>query len=224
MNRTQFWKIGVLCIASAFCNVVVCCFNGSVLKAPLYMDTIFNVAMCFCAGLFPGLITGMLLSPIMYFLVCRYFIGLSIELDIITNVWVICVFVEVLLVYIFHTRMKNRESVFLEKPSMQSFIGVASRLASRLASQLMVLVVLDCLLISISGGIIDFVLTVLQTPRASFPEDSFKLGLFRNNVPLLPAAILSRIPINIVDRFIAIFGGYGVSLLFRKWLAVERSV
>jgi hypothetical protein len=38
----------------------------------------------------------------------------------------------------------------------------------------------------------------------------------RNNVPVLASAILSRIPINIVDRFIAVFGGYGISLVFRK--------
>jgi hypothetical protein len=47
-------------------------------------------------------------------------------------------------------------------------------------------------------------------------EDTFELGLLRNNVPVLAAAILSRIPINIVDRFFAIFGGYGLSLLFRR--------
>jgi len=33
---------------------------------------------------------------------------------------------------------------------------------------------------------------------------------------VLAAAVLSRIPINIVDRFIAIFGGYGISLVLRK--------
>jgi hypothetical protein len=44
----------------------------------------------------------------------------------------------------------------------------------------------------------------------------------RNNMPLLATAVLSRIPINIVDRFIAIFGGYGVSLLFRKWIKDKK--
>jgi hypothetical protein len=46
----------------------------------------------------------------------------------------------------------------------------------------------------------------------------FCAGLLRNNVPFLPTAILSRIPINIADRFIVIFDGYGISLFFRKWL------
>jgi hypothetical protein len=107
--------------------------------------------------------------------------------------------------------MKKREAVFLENPSLQSFIGVAALL--------LVLAALDCLVVSVSGGIIDYTLTILKAPRTFSPEDSFKLGLLRNNVPLLATAILSRIPINIVDRFIVIFGGYGVSLLFRKWLA-----
>jgi energy-coupling factor transport system substrate-specific component len=37
-------------------------------------------------------------------------------------------------------------------------------------------------------------------------------------MPLLPTTILSHIPINIIDRFIVIFGGFGISLLYRKWL------
>jgi hypothetical protein len=106
--------------------------------------------------------------------------------------------------------MKKRETIYLDNPSLQTFIGVAPLL--------MVLAVLDCLIVSITGGIIDFVLTAFQVPRTFSPEDSFKLGLLRNNIPLLPTAILSRIPINIIDRLIAIFGGFGISLLYRKWL------
>jgi len=51
----------------------------------------------------------------------------------------------------------------------------------------MVLVALDCIVISVLGGTIDFIL------------------------------------INIVDRFIAIFGGYGISLVFRKRLISASS-
>jgi len=210
MNRTQFWKIAVLCLVSAFGNASISYFFNNIVGIPLYLDTILNAAMCFCAGLLPGLVTGVVLSPIMYFLVCRYLLGLSVELGLFRNIWVICIAVEILLIWFFHFRMKKRETVFLEKPSLQSFIGVAALL--------LVLAVLDCLVVSVTGGIIDFVLISLKAPRTLSPEDSFKLGLLRNNVPLLPTAILSRIPINIVDRFIVIFGGYGISLLYRKWL------
>jgi len=104
--------------------------------------------------------------------------------------------------------MKRQDAAFFEKPSFNSFIGVAAKL--------LVLAVLDCIVVSISGGIIDFIITRNSAPRPIFPEDTFKLGLLRNNVPVLATAILSRIPINIVDRFIAIFGGYGISVLYRK--------
>jgi len=97
---------------------------------------------------------------------------------------------------------------------LYTFIGVASLL--------LVLAVLDCVVISVTGGIIDYALTVFSMPRTFSPEDNLKLGLLRNNVPLLATAILSRIPINIVDRFIVVFGGYGVSLLYRKWIYSEK--
>jgi hypothetical protein len=91
---------------------------------------------------------------------------------------------------------------------LNSFTGVATHL--------LVLVALDCIVVSICGGVIDFILGKLSAPLTYSPEDTFELGLLRNNVPVLVTAILSRIPINIVDRFIAVFGGYGIFLVFRK--------
>jgi hypothetical protein len=214
MNCTKLWKTGVLCIASAICNTVVGHVIHNIAGVPLFLDTVFNTAMFFCAGLLPAFVTGTLLSPIMFFLFCRIILGLSVELSLFRNVWVICIIVEILLIWVFHNRMKKREAVFFENPSLQSFIGVAALL--------LVLAAIDCLVVSVSGGIIDFALATLNAPRTFSPEDSFKLGLLRNNVPLLATAILSRIPINIVDRFIVIFGGYGISLLFRKWLAKNK--
>jgi hypothetical protein len=106
--------------------------------------------------------------------------------------------------------MKEKEAVFLKERSLQSFIGVASHL--------LVLAAVDCIIISLLGGIIDYFITTLSMPRAFYPEDTFKLGLLRNRVPVLAAAIFSRVPINIVDRFIVMIGGYGISLLYRKIL------
>jgi len=80
----------------------------------------------------------------------------------------------------------------------------------------MLIAVLDCIMVSVTGGIIDYIITLFSAPKVFYPEDSFKIGLLRNNAPLLASAILSRIPINIVDRFFTIFGGYGVSLVYGK--------
>jgi hypothetical protein len=57
---------------------------------------------------------------------------------------------------------------------------------------------------------------------ALHPHTFFKLGLMRNRLPLLAVDILSRIPVNIVDRFITAFGGYGLGLLFHRTFWVRR--
>jgi len=213
MNRTKLLKIAVLCAVSAFGNAL-----GSYLHTkmgiPLYLDTVFNAAMCFSAGLASGIITGTLLFPVMNYLINIFLRGPSVELGLFRNIWIICIVTEILLIWFFHKKMKKREDVFHENPCLHVFIGVAA--------QLLVLVVLDCIVISVTGGIIDYALSAFSLPRTISPEDNLKLGLMRNNVPLLASAILSRIPINIVDRFIVIFGGYGVSLLYRKWINTEK--
>jgi hypothetical protein len=184
------------------------------LKMPLYLDTVFTAAMCFAGGLLPGILTALftfLLNPLKYV----YLLGLPVETAWSAGFFVICVLVEVLLVCFFHAKIRSREAVFLAKPSPHTFISVASRL--------LVLSALACIAVSISGGIIDFFYTLSSAPRTFHPEDTFKLGLLRNHVPLLATAILSRIPINIVDRFFVIFGGYCISLLYRKWLGTSQS-
>jgi hypothetical protein len=210
LDAVQYWKILILCIVAAVGNAAVCHLVTNVANVSLYMDTMFTVAVCFSAGLFAGILTGALFSPLCFYLVTRYILGFSAELSVIRNVYLICIVVEVVLVCLFYLRMKTKEAVFLEKPSLDSFIGVGI--------ELLLLVILDCIAVSITGGIIDFVLFLNSAPRTFSPEDTFKLGLLHNNVPLLLTSILSRIPINIIDRFIAIFGGYGISLLFRKWI------
>jgi len=205
MKGVQLRKTIILCAVCAVCNAALSHFVINVARLPLYQDTVFTVAMCFSAGLFAGFLTGAFSCFCISF-VYKYILGNS--LPGVGYIFYICVIVEVLLVCFFHGKMKKREGGFLQKPSLQSFIYIAPLLLG--------LAALDCIAVSITGGIIDFTLVLYQVPRGISPEDTFKLGLLQNNVPLLATAVLSRIPINIVDRFIAVFGGYGVSLLFRK--------
>ena len=207
---TAIGKIIVLCAVCALCNAALSYLLNTLLKVPLYADTIFTVAMCFTAGALAGVLTGAALSPLAFFLVCKYLLGLPYEISWVRNIFTICVLAEVALVCFFHAKIKGREAVFLQKPSLNSFIGVATHL--------LVLVALDCIVVSVCGGTIDFILNKVSAPLAYSPEDTFELGLLHNNIPLFATAVLSRIPINIVDRFFAVFGGYGISLAFRKWV------
>ena len=214
-KNTALWKVLVLCVLSALCNQALCLFvfRGPV-RIPLYLDTVFTVAMCFSAGFLPAFLAGAVIMPLSTPLIYMFLLGttyeMSVVMSMVVNIFALCIIAEIALVCMYHAKMKKREAVFLEKPSLHSFIGMAPLLLG--------LVALDCIVISFLGGFIDFGLTLYSAPRIDFPEDSFKLGLLRNNVPLLATAILSRIPINIVDRFFAVFGGYGISLLYRKWL------
>ena len=200
----------ILCLISALLNTVLSSFISGIIRFPLYLDTVFTVAVCFAAGLVPGILTGLFsisFSP----LVTPYLLGVPAFLTLGGFLFFPCVLAEIFLVYVFHKKIRSREGVFLEMPSLHNFIGIAA--------QLLMLAALACMAISILGGLIDYIMTQLPLLRPNYPEDTFKLGLLVNNVPLLAAAILSRIPINIVDRFVVVFGGFGVSLLFRKCLA-----
>jgi len=204
----RFVIISILCLVSALCNVILNYFICYILHIPLYLDTVFTVALCFSAGLLPGLLNAAFVLPVCFFLLHNYVLPLEPEAGWARYLFTLCVVCEALTVCFYHSKMKRQEAAFLKKPSFDSFVGIAAKL--------LVLAVLDCIVVSISGGIIDFIITRNSAPRPIFPEDTFKLGLLRNNVPVLTTAILSRVPINIVDRFIAIFGGYGISVVYRK--------
>ena len=219
MDNTQNRKIIILCIASAFANAAFSYIISGILIVPLYVDTIFTVAMCFTAGMFTGIMTGAVFSPLFFFLVFKFILNVPLDVALLRNVFIICIMAEVFLVCHFYTKIKTRESAFLEKLASKQDILFAF---IPVAVQLLLLVVLDCIVISVLGGIIELIIEQFSVPWKYSPSDIFKLGFLRNNAPSFIADILSQIPINIVDRFIAIFGGYGISLVFRRWLSTNN--
>lgn len=220
MNNIQNRKIIILCLASAFANAVFSFIISGLLKVPLYVDTVFTAAMCFTAGMYAGIITGAVLSPLFFFIVFRFLLKETFDVTLIRNIFVICIIVEVILVSYFYKKIiKPREAAFLEKHSVKQDILFAF---FPVAVQLILLVVLDCIVISVIGGIIEFIIDQFSVSWKYSPSDIFKFGFLRYNAPVLATGILSQIPINIVDRFIVIFGGYGISLVFRRWLSTKE--
>jgi hypothetical protein len=85
-----------------------------------------------------------------------------------------------------------------------------------LMNTLVVLLLLSfvmCIVISIWGGLTAVLLNPFGGSSNPGPE-LFKLALLRKNLPSAVIEILSRIPINVIDRLLSVFGGYGVSTLF----------
>ena len=52
------WKIALFCIASIILNLLTSILIFDVCHVPLFLDTIFTVAIVFYFGLVPGLIVG----------------------------------------------------------------------------------------------------------------------------------------------------------------------
>ncbi|MFP3043741.1 hypothetical protein LQZ19_18170 [Treponema primitia] len=192
-------KLVLCCLLAAGANFLLTRFKGDVLALPLYLDTLFTCAVTFAAGLLPGICTAILTATTFPYI----FYGIHKN-----TLFVLCSIAEVLLVWSFRHRLSEEK----DAPVQVSFVSKVA--------VLFILAVFACIIESLLGGVIDyFLFNSLHEIKSQYsPEDWFKQGLLRSNMPLLWASILSRLPINIVDRFIVIFGGYSVSLGIRKFL------
>jgi hypothetical protein len=191
-------KLIVICVLAAGANIMLNLLVYSVLQLPLFLDTLFTCAVAFAAGTLPGLFTALLT-------------GILSQATFHSPLWIhlfgLCTIAEILAIRIFRSVLPRRDVRELDEYSL---IGTVS--------PLLLLYISICMIVSILGGFIDFTTrAVLHIPDYRlFPLTFFKLGLLRNGLPLLVVDILSRIPVNMVDRFIVAFGGYGLGLLLHR--------
>ena len=184
-------KIAVLCVIAVFMNLLFSSFIMNYLKFPLFLDTVFTAAIAFAFGVIPGIFTAVLT----WFLPCVFYSGF--------NYYIICSIAEVVLICAVKTAAPNIPAFASKEKIIVSYTA--------LISKLFLLYVLCAIAISILGGVVDYI-THLFIERNYFGiDDLFKPGLIIYNLPILAVNILSRIPVNIVDRFVVIFGGYFIS-------------
>ena len=207
MALKRYGKLGVLCIIAALMDIFLPVFFRNFLGLPLYIDTVFAAAIAFAFGLIPGIAVAVL----SWFIQCIYW-SLGFHL------YVLCSITEVILI----CALKPTP---LEIPQFAPKEKVISSYSS-LAARLMLLYFLCAITISVLGGIINYVSDLIfNLPlHHSSVEDTFKLGFLMSNLPVLAVNILSRIPINIVDRFIVIFGGYFISRGLVRIIVLPREI
>jgi len=183
-------KLSLLCILAVVMNILLTSFVMNFLKFPLFLDTVFTAAIAFSFGLVPGIIVAVLT----WLLPCVYYNSI--------NFFVICSIAEVLLICALKPPIPEIARFTSKEKIMAIYTGIAAKL--------MLLYILCAVTISVLGGIINFLPHLLQETDVYYfgVEDTFKPALIMNNLPILAVNILSRIPINLVDRFIVIFGGY----------------
>ena len=222
MALDQPWKIiklSVLCILAVFMNILLTVLFRDFLGLPLYIDTVFNAAVAFAAGLVPGIVVAVLgwLIPCVYYNHFNFYVLCSIA-----EVLLICALKPVSAEPAAETRQGLNQRFAGSPPVISKFASKEKIIASYtgLAAKLMLLYVVCAVTISVLGGIINYVSDVFLEIHLRYysVEDTFKLGLIMNNLPVLAVNILSRIQVNIVDRFIVIFGGYFISRGFAKFL------
>ncbi|GHV93986.1 hypothetical protein AGMMS50293_03060 [Spirochaetia bacterium] len=182
----------LLCLAGTAANYGLMRFSA-IIGTGLFLDTAFTIAVTFAGGLTAGIITAVLSTAISgigwYSFWGFYLFGL-------------CSIATAVLTYIFIRR-------FSKEPDP----GLLDRII------MLVLLSLGlCALMSVLGGIIAvFIQRVLLNPIDDpNPETYFKLGLLKNGLGLAAAEILARIPVNIVDRFVSVFTGYGAAWLLAR--------
>jgi len=183
----------IICLLAVIMNNLLQQIFINFLRFPLFMDTVFTAAVTFAFGLIPGIITAILswLIPSIYHGTFNFF--------------VLCSIAEVLIISALKPKTPDIP-VFTPKEKIIAFYTVV-------AARLMLLYIICALAISVLGGLINFLPQIAYGTHTDYfgVDDLFKLGLIMNNLPTLAVNILSRIPINIVDRFIVIFGGYLIS-------------
>ncbi|MDR1143512.1 MAG: hypothetical protein LBK77_04725 [Spirochaetaceae bacterium] len=200
-GRLRVWQLVLCCAAAAAGNVLLYSFVSRFLRLSLFLDTLFTVTVTFIAGIVPGIITALATSAAT---------NLLFSIPPLYSLFALCSITEVFIAASFRRGIPgSRIGVRGGGQDMDALISIVAGL--------FLVAVIDCFVISILGGGVDFFISSVSTePRQFFSPDDFKLGLLLNGLPVLLADILCRIPINIVDRFIVMFGAFGAALLFRR--------
>jgi hypothetical protein len=211
-------KTGVVCLAGVLLNIALhklSTFAGS----PLYMDTVFTVAVTLSCGLFWGAVCGALTNIITYSV---WFWGWEAYLFALCNI------TTALITWLF-MRLFPRElgSVFKTSGIADGLTFKSTRL-SKVMDKVIALILLAfalCLAMSVSGGVIS---AAIWGASPSYPYESsllIRLGktMFAENTPTVVTEIVSRIPVNMIDRIITAFAGYGIAVLLKRGMKVSHS-
>jgi len=192
----------IFCIAGALLNMIVYWIFITIMGLPLYLDTIFTITVTLICGPLWGVLTGVL-TNVHSFTVY----GWEYYLFALCNV--AAAIVTWLFMRLFPRELNLRmNDVFAALPLYQA----GSRRLSALMDRVIVLTLLSfalCIVMSILGGCISVFIGFF---RATAVNPAAVQTMFHRNIPMLLNEILSRVPINIIDRLISSFAAFGVAL------------
>lgn len=191
-------KIGIFCLVSIILNLALSLLTYDILKFPLFLDTVFTVAIVFYLGLVPGLIVGILYNfiDVLFNLLVR---GINSPTNIFFS---ICGAAIVIVTWLF-ARKKTEFQI-------STSITILYLLLISLISSFVTIII---------GGTFDFIrFSFYDIPDSMAPIKQFTDSFVSQKFSLFAACILGQIPISITDRIISTFAGYGVYKLYIKIL------
>ncbi len=192
----------VICTAALMLNFLSVFLFYDLLHLPLFMDTIFTVAVVFYCGLLPGLAVQVLyniINSLIWFAKLGRFDGFMM-------LYAICGILIVISTWLI-ARNKNE---FKISPVVTILYLVLIALISSVCSV-------------VAGGIIDyFHLKWQNIPDMMNPIKIFTESFVHQHFNLLASCILAQIPISFADRLIATFAGYGFFRLAERLFDGKR--
>ena len=187
-KKLLFFILSILC---GFLDYLICDLVAWVNQLPLFCDTIFIMALSFFAGPWWGVLAGF------FYHLIDFALHRTMELG---HLFMLCHFLAALTAGYF-------KILFIKKSDSRFMLFV----------KLNILVIVLCLVMSVSGGIISNILNNIEAYNKASSQTDFLTFLWQNkfNSKLL-LQIAVRIPVNIADRFICTFAAWGVYLAAKK--------
>lgn len=189
-STKSFLKIFANCAIAIILNILVATLFSDVLHIPLFMDTIFTVAITFYYGLVPGVSVALLYNITIVFI--SYFRGLGFQPMVM--LFGICGALISLVTWLFARRKEEFQ------------------ISSAITGLYLLLIGLCTSFVTIfTSGIIDFIrLSFFQTPDMIAPIREFTESFVKQKFSLFASCILGQIPVSFTDRTITTFLGYGL--------------
>ena len=196
-----------LCIAGAMLNIAInrLCI---LVNVPLYLDTIMTVSVTLAGGLFWGVLCGALTNLVHHSIWFWGWEGYLFTFCNIATAFVTWLFI----------RLFPRELSFdSETREAAASMKLKSSRLNLVMGRVIVLLLLSfalCLAMSILGGSLTALILGLNPSHSGERGLSVFLSatMFGSHLPVILAEIFSRIPINIIDRLVSVFGAYGIAL------------
>jgi hypothetical protein len=215
MGKRRFIALSFISVAGAALNIAICYISQNVLTIPLFLDTIFTMTLTFYGGVFWGVLTGALTNLVFHSI---FFVSWPYYLYTFCNI-------SVALITALFIRWFPRELNLNPRPEgkLSDSKQSSSAQLQNLIEKAIILILLSfalCIVISVLGGIFSTLINVIEAPVEGAeivdPGKNFRLALQRKGFPAIMVEIASRIPVNILDRLISSFAGFGIAMLMAK--------